>query len=98
MGGLDVVHELVGLILSHLAAAHHVLHEISCTFDGECGQPSGGSDDIAHRCRHLAPGLEGDFVRLGRHFGHGVTNVLAAMPGATLRRCGRRGGSLVTFG
>src|ERR1700674_2142462 len=81
--GLDFAHQLVGLFLGHLAAAHHVLEKVAGAFEYESGQSSCGTDDVLHGRRHLAARLETYLVCLGRHLGDGIFYIGAAMPGAS---------------
>ena len=77
-----LANELVSLVLSHLATAHHVLHEVARTLDREAGKAGGRTDDILHRRRHLAPGFEADLLSLGRHFRDSIADVRSAMSGS----------------
>ena len=83
--------QLVGFVLGHLAAADHVLDQVTRAFDGEAREACGGIDDVFHRSRHLAACLETDLVRTSSHLGDGVADVLTAMSGATARRSWCRG-------
>src|ERR1019366_4279045 len=64
---LSFAYQFVGLVLRHLAAAHHVLHQVPRALNSERGEPRGGIDDIFHRGGHLTAGFHADFLRLRRH-------------------------------
>ena len=76
----------IPFVLSHLTAAHHIVHEVTRAFDGKRTEASRRADDFAHRAGHLAAGFEADLVRAGRHFGGRVTGVCCSMARATSRR------------
>src|SRR3954470_13386077 len=46
VGVLGLPDQLLGFVLGDLAAAHHVLHEIARTLDGEAGDPRGRADHV----------------------------------------------------
>ena len=64
-----------GFLLTHLAAAHHVVNQVTGAFDGECAQSSGRANNFTHGARHLATGFEADFVGTGCHFGRRITSI-----------------------
>src|SRR5438445_504744 len=74
-GLLRLANELVGFLLCHLAAAHHVLHEVAGALDGEAGESGGGADDVLHGGGYLASRLLADQLRTLGHFGHRVSHV-----------------------
>ena len=93
-----LANQAVGFILRHLTATNHELHQVTGTLDGERRQSRGGIDNVSHGARHLAAGLHADFMRLGSHFGHGVSYIRATMARTTTygrsgrcRRVGRSG-------
>lgn len=88
---LGFANQLVSLLLGHLAAAHHVLNEVSRAFDGEPGEAGRRIDDVFHCRRHLAAGFETDLVSAGGHFGDSVANVLPTVPWTAAWGSGRRG-------
>ena len=90
---LDFADKAVGFVLRHLAATHHVLHEIARALGDESRESRRGADHVLHGRGHLAAGLETDLLRLRRHLGDGVSHVLTTMPGAAARRNRRRAGN-----
>ena len=89
---LGFANQFVGFVLRHLAAADHVLNEVTRAFHRESGQTGRGIDDVFHRGGHLAAGFEAYLVGAGGHFRDGVPDVLASVAGAPTRRRGCRGG------
>ena len=90
---LGLSDELVRLLLGHLAAADHVLHEIARALDGKPGQSSGGADHVLHRRGDLAARLLADQLGPLGHFGDRVAHVGATMAGSAARCswcCGAR--------
>jgi hypothetical protein len=84
--------QLITLVLRHLAAAHHELHEIARAFHREPRQAGGGADHVLHGYCDFAPGLEADFLRAFRELGDRIARIDSAMPGSALHHnCGGSG-------
>ena len=88
---LDVAEQLVRFLVAHLAAAHHVLHEVARALDRKPGHAGRGVDDVLHRAGNLAVGFEAELLRLLRHLGDSIANIGPAMAGPASRRGGNDG-------
>ena len=80
---LGFADQLVGLFLRHLAAAHHVLHEVARALDREAGEAGGGADHVLHGGGDLAARFLADQLGALGHLGDRVAHVGATMSRST---------------
>ena len=82
-----LAHQLVRLILRHLAPAHHELNEVAGALDRETRDPGGGADDIFHRGGHFAASFLADLLGARGHLRDRVPDVDPTVAGGALGRC-----------